>query len=153
MSYLARIWSRVEIVDGDGVAIVQPTGQRLGELPRAITLAGEETYANRLVVADNYTRVVVWQDGDGGVADFDLLIVLSDVNVLLELTIDRAGTPLYAVVEVKANIPYLLSSDDMVAAVLTNGSATTMDQIDQIAIKNNVADDAGDANVTIILAT
>ena len=139
---------RAEIEDEHGNII--PMGAKDGALPKIITTGGESFMANPLV-ADDYTRVVLWQDGDSGVTAFDFLMIETDLAVLIEYTIDRAGTPAYGAFELPAGHVEVRSSDDMVAAVLTNGSETTMDQIDQIAVKNNTADGTGDATVTLRL--
>lgn len=153
MSYTARIWQRVEFLNANGVPIAPPIGMRLDEAPRVLALAGEESFVANAVVADDYGKVTLWNDGDGGLADFDLLVFYSDKAVLLELVIDRAGTPTYSTIGVSAKYPLILTSDDCVNAVLTDGSATSMDQIDSIRVKNNVANGVGDANVQLILAT
>ena len=145
----ARIWGPyLEVINNTG--LVTPYGNKTTDAPRTVSLTGEQFYTSS-VIADNYTRVVLWQDGDAGVAAFDIMLFESNLAVLVEFAIDRAGTPTYGVIEVTANNPIILTSDDMVNAVLADGSATTMDQIDQIACKNNVADDAGDATVHLTL--
>lgn len=146
MSATVKIINHLEVTLGDDLKEV---GSR--EVAQEITIAGE-CYEVQVVVADDYGRQVIWQNGDAGIDDFDVLTVESDVDVLLELTIDRAGTPSYTVLEVYAGVPFILASDDMLNAVL-DGTVATMDQIDQIAVQNNVADAAGDATVKLMLLT
>ena len=125
-------------------------GNRDSEAPQDIILTGEK-FETTTIVADDFTRIVLWQDGDAGVAAFDLALFETTADILIELAIDRAGTPTYGVLTVEANRPLCLTSDEMVNAVLTDGSATTMDLIDQIAVKRNVADGVGDATVHMVL--
>ena len=153
MSYFARIWTRVEIVDGDGRLVAPPVGNRLTDAARTVALAGKELTTFRVSVADDYAKVTLWQNGDGGLDDFDLLVVESDADVVLELVHDRAGTPKYTTFTVTADIPFVLTSDDVAAALLASGSATSMDQVDEISVKRNAADAAGNANVQLHLAT
>lgn len=122
--------------------------------PQTITVDGM-VYETRATITntavDNYNRQVLWQDGQGGISDFDVLVFESDTDCLLELTIDRAGTPAYCLVQIEADIPFLLSSDDMLAAIATDGSAESMDQIDQIAVKNDSDGTAADVSIVVHL--
>lgn len=122
------------------------------ETAEEIDIAGSK-YEVITTVADNYGRELLWQNGDGNVDDFDVLVVESTEDVLLELTIDRAGTPAYATLGVLADVPMILTSDDLIDAITTNESETTVDQIDQIAVQNNQADGEGDATVRLTLLT
>ncbi len=156
MSVTVKLYQMLEVDVGGEI-------KSLGSLtaPLEYTAATEEVFEVRTVVADNYVRQVLWQDGDGGVDDFDVAIIETDADILIELAADRAGTPKYQIIELKVDATigsgrlFLVSDDTNTTAntVLASGSATTVDQIDQIAVKNNVADDAGDANVRLILLT
>ncbi len=131
----------------------------LGSLvtPQSITI-GEGAFDTRKVVDDNYVYEVLWATGDGGLDTFSFLWFESDADVLLELRNDDA-TDEFAIIEVKADIPFVLNSDDMLAndagaSDITDGTETAaaaIDQIDQIAVQNNVADAAGDATVRLVL--
>ena len=120
--------------------------------PQEVTIAGSK-YGLITTVADNYGRELLWQNGDGNIDDFDILAITSTEDVLLELTIDRAGTPSYATIGITANVPFIMSKDDLIDAITVNETETTVDQIDQIAVQNNQADEAGDATVRLILLT
>ena len=131
----------------------------LGSLtvPVAVTVS-TGVYDARKVVADNYVVEKLWGTGDGGLDTFSFLWIESDADVLLEFRNDDS-TDEYAVIEVKANVPFVLNSDDMLAndagaSDLVDGTETAaaaIDQIDQITVQNNVADDAGDATVRLVL--
>lgn len=98
---------------------------------------------------DNYNLVTVWQNGDAGVDDFDFLFVETDADVLVEFTIDRGGTPEYATIKVPANHTLLMAADDMLIGALTDGSVETMDQIDQIRVKNDADGTSADVTATV----
>ena len=125
--------------------------------PVEITLDGE-LFECRKVVADDYNVETLWSTTDGGLATFSFLWFESDADVLLQLR-NTDTTDEYAVVEVKAGIPFVMSSDDMLAndsgaSDLTDGTETAaaeIDQIDQIVVQNNAADEAGDATVRLVL--
>lgn len=147
MAYSFEVNTRVVVKDSNGNAITQV----IGGVTRRISCAGEEAHHATATVADDYTKVTLWTTGDSGCTDFDALVVLSDADVLLELVEDYAGTPLYSTVKVLADIPLVLSSDDVMNVVATNNSQSTTDVIDQINVQNNVADAQGDAKVKLWL--
>lgn len=154
MSKTVTILQHVEVlIDGNDLKEV---GSR--STSQSITIDGvvfETRFQLTNESGDDFNRQVVWQDGDSGVSDFDVLVVESDADVLLELTIDREGTPEYATLKVYGDVPFILASDDMVAAITVDGSSTTMDQIDQIAVKNNAtgAATSNTATVRVVLLT
>ncbi len=125
---------------------------------KEITVDGQ-VYEVRAVVADNYLDEILWTSGDGNIDNFDFLWIESDKNVFVELRNTQA-TDEFLLFEVKANIPFVLASDDVAgyqtatrfddAALI---EATDFDQVDRITVQNNVADAAGDANVRMILIT
>lgn len=127
------------------------------DTPKEISLDGE-FFECRKVVADDYNVETLWTTGDGGLATFDFLWFETDADVLLELRNDDT-TDEFAVIEVKAGVPFVLAADDLLAndagaSDLTDGAQTAaadIDQIDRIAVQNNVANDAGDATVRLIL--
>lgn len=154
MAYEVRIKTWVEVVNtATGKAVTEPIGTRWDEAAKTISAAGNELYRVTATVADNYTRITLWENGDGGLDDFDALVFISDKAVLLELVEDRAGTPLYSAFSIAANIPFVLSTDDIMNVVAVNESVSTTDTIDGIYCQNNVADAAGDASVTLLLVS
>ena len=147
-----KSWQRAEFKDQFGRGTEK--GKRLADVPETISATLGEVFRADAIVADDYTRVVLWQDGDSGVAAFKWLWFESDADVLLELTMDRAGAgtgPTYAVVKVAADFPFQLAADELLCTITTSGAATTTEALDQIAVQNNVANAAGDANVSLVL--
>lgn len=85
------------------------------------------------------TTAVVWNgtSTDEPISDFDFLFIESDQNLILELTTDvgnEVGDEKYAV-EVQANRPLMLCSDDAYAAY-TSISSCTADVIDKVQVRN-----------------
>lgn len=149
MAGVARLWGPwTEVTSNNGR--VRGYGNKMTEAPKTIALT-EETYHTTAVVTDNYTKVTLWQNGDGGMSTFDILLFSSDQDVLLELVEDRAGTPLYSTINVTANNPIRLTADDIVNVVSTDGAQTTTDVIDEISVQRNAADSTADANVELVL--
>lgn len=115
-----------------------------------LTPTNGEVYQSGSVVADNYQEEVLWAAGDGGLADFEVAIVETDYDVVIEL---RDGTN-YATIEAKAGIGAIFGgqiASDNASAMPGDGSAETMGDVDQITVKRNAADAAGDAYVLITL--
>ena len=152
MAYTVKIWSRIEVVGPDG-NVIEAIGLRPTDPPVKVNAAGQERFVVEATVADNYTVVNLWTAGDGGVADFDVLVLVSDKDILLELVEDYATTPLYSTVTVTANVPFVLAADDVVNVATATTVSTTSDVIDQINVQRNVADAAGDAQVKLYLFT
>lgn len=124
-----------------------------------ITVTNGYVHEVRNVVVDDYTVQAIWTTGDGGIDTFELLYFISDADVFLELRNTQA-TDEFVMVECKANVPFILNSDDTAGYTTTSrldGSqlveATDYDQVDKISVYNNAADDAGDATVHLILMT
>ena len=124
------------------------------ETAQSVTVDGTKFEAV-CVVADNYTREVIWEAGDAGIDDFDLVVITSDADVLLELTMDKDGSgtgPAIATLGLLADVPFILTSDDMLNAE-ASGTPTATELIDRIAIQNNVINAAGDAVVRVLIVT
>lgn len=109
-------------------------------------------------VATEYFAETLWATGQGNVDTFDVLAFLSDQDVLLELR-NTAATDEFLLFEVQANIPLILTSDDVrgrddgttpIGDGAGSETVTTMKQVDQIVCQNNST--SGDtANVRLLL--
>ncbi len=128
--------------------------------PVSISLTTGLVHEVRAKVEDNYAAEVLWTTGDGNLDTFEFLWFTSDADVLLELR-NTAATDEFALIEVKADVPFVLNSDDMRATATGttvigdgsgSGTTTTLNQIDQITVQRDVADAAGDALVHLVLA-
>ena len=130
----------------------------LGELytPQTITLTLGTKFETLDVIADNYGEDVLWTSGEGGMDTFEVLLLYSSADIWLEFRTDNA-TPQYIPHLFQGGIWHVLSSDDLNGgtssvfdgAVLVEG--TDYDQINQIEAHNDAADNAGDANVHLVL--
>lgn len=125
--------------------------------PVDFTLTNGHVFETRGQVDDDYHDDVLWNSGEGGLATFELLYFKSDADVFLELRTDMAADE-FVIIEVKANIPLILTSDDMAGhdtAARFDGAVLVEDtdwaQCDQVAVQRNVADDAGDAVWHLVL--
>ena len=158
MSATVRILQHVEVnIGGEWCEI----GSR--KTPEEITITGEkfETLVQVTnAVADDagdYARQLLWQNGDGGIDDFDVLVMESDEDIILELTSDKdtddAG-PEYASIKCEGGVPLILTSDDMVGIITTDSTVTSFTdaQIDQIAVQNPSAT-VNTATVRLVLLT
>lgn len=140
MSETVKIYQGVEAyIDGN------PTFLGSRTTPVEVTIDGQRYEVVKNVVnqsGDNYNSQTLWETGDGGIADFDVLWFLSDQNVLLQIRTD-AATDQYVVIEVKADVPIILRSteisvnDNATAPIGADGAATTLSSADQIVVKNN----------------
>lgn len=125
-------------------------------VPTELTAAGGEIYDQSLQVSAAGAEIAILYLPASGVgpANFDFLAILSDTDdVVLELTTDRdagVGKELYTV-ELRANIPFLLGSDDSYANYTENFAGGTLDVIDRILAKNLHATQV--ATVRIVAAT
>lgn len=96
----------------------------------------------------------LWQTGWGGVTTADVIIVSTDNPVWVELRNDHSGGAEFALVEVTADNPFILTSDNLgtSAATQIDGAAfadnTEYGQIDQINVQN---DSASTARVRVIV--
>lgn len=103
-------------------------------------------------VADNYAVEMLWDAGHGNIDNWDWLFILSDEDVILELTYDRAGAgEVVCCVYVTADVPMMINGDAIYGTALVAGDATTTVACDQIRVKNNQADEAGDATIRLVL--
>lgn len=126
-------------------------------VPVEYTITNGHVYEARAQIDDNYLDDTLWTTGDGGLDTFELLYFISDADVFLELRTDM-GTDEFLYLEVKANVPLILTSDDAGAADTASRfddavliEDTDWAQIDMISVQRNVADDAGDATVHLVL--
>jgi len=128
-------------------------------LPVEFTITNGHIYEARGQVDDDYTADVLWVTGDGDFDAFEFLYFISDADVLLELRND-AATDEFLLFEVKANIPLILTGDGCrgrddgttpIGDGAGSGTITTLNDVDQITVQRNVADDAGDATVLLVL--
>lgn len=102
--------------------------------------------------ADNFNLVTMWQDGDGGLSDFDFLYIenfnaTAGQDLTVGLTRDRAGTPAHANLIVPAGRKLILPAGNLTTADLTDGSVETADLVDQIRFKND--NDATAADISL----
>lgn len=127
--------------------------------PETVVAASDQAYEVAITItnslADDFNVRTIWQNGDGGIDDFDFCWIQADKNILVQFTMDRAGTPKYAVFKVLADIPLVLSADDLLASALTDGTVETLDQIDEIKVKNDATGAVADvaAKVRVVLLT
>ena len=149
MAYTVEVNTSFRVVDSNGLEVTSP----IGGITRRISCAGEEIFRATATVIDSYGKVTLWNDGDGGVGDFDAMVFISDQDVLLETVEDRAVTPLYSTYNILANIPFVLSSDDTMNVATADTSQSTTDTIDQISVQRNAANGTDDATVTLVLVT
>ena len=153
MSVTVKIFNAVEATIGGELKSI---GSRAN--PQEVTIDGE-AYDVSVAITNssgtNYVRQVIWQSGIGGLDDFDVMVVETDADISVELTIDRAGSPTYSLLGVEAGNLMVFTTDDILATIAADGSADSMDQIDQVAIKNNVNGSSADvtANVRVLLMT
>ena len=146
MSVTLNIYTNFEVTMPEGDTY--EGGSRT--VAKTLTVAGD-VHESRVTVADNYTEQVMWTTGDGGISTFDFLYCESDADILLNFK--QAGAE-YATVNVNANVPLILGSDDFLAVVLQGDAAPeTLVAMALITAKNNVADAAGDAHVRLVLIT
>lgn len=146
-----KVVCQVEL-EGNGQVV------RLGTdyVPTELTAAGGEIYDRTFQVSAAGAEIVALYDPANGVgpADFDFLALLSDTDdVVVELTTDvNAGVGKeLATLELRANIPFLLGSDDSYANYTENFAGGTLDVIDRIRAKSLHATQV--ATVRIVAAT
>lgn len=112
----------------------------------------------RTTVATEYIDEILWTAGNGNIDDFDFLWFESDQDVFLELRNTQA-TDEFLLVEVKADIPFVLASDNVAGYQTTTrfddaelAEATDWDQVDQITVQNNTTGSTA-ATVRLVLIT
>ncbi len=125
--------------------------------PVEISLTTGTVHETRAVVEDDATVETLWTTGDGNFDEFEFLWFLSDADVFLELRTDL-GTAEHILVEVKANVPFILNSDNAAGTTATDrlDGSTLVDgtdyaQVDRIRVYNDAAAAAGDATVHLVL--
>lgn len=135
------------------------TSFELGSLTTAqtITLTSGHKFETIKTIADNYGYDAIWTKGDGGLDTFEVALIYSDADVVLELKTDNA-TPEYILLKIQGGVWHiLLTSDDMggdtVASIdgAVTVDGTDYDQIQEISAQRDVADAAGDAIVHLVL--
>lgn len=127
-------------------------------VPVEMDITNDYVYEVRTVIPENYLDEVLWTTGDGAIDTFELLWFVSDADVFLELR-NTMATDEFIVIECKADVPILISSDDIGGhdsgatrfddAQQVEG--TDYDQADQISVQRNVAAAGGDALVHLVL--
>lgn len=140
------VWQAYELtVDGEQIK----GGSRTA--PVTITVDGKrlEAYKSQSTA----TTWDVWTTGaEEPLTDFDFLFVESDQNVFLELTVDQNnGTGREEIaIEIQANRPFMLCSDDAKANYTTDFAAGSDDVIDMVRIRN---ESGSTAAVRVVLIT
>ncbi len=140
MSATVKIYHHMGVIlDND----LKEMGSRV--IAQEVTIDGDVfevrgSVANAVADASgDYQRQLLWENGDGGIADFDVLCFEADADCLLELTGDADGAgsgPDYATLKVEADVPLILTSDELLGEITVDDTVTTMLTIDQIAIQN-----------------
>jgi hypothetical protein len=140
------VWQAYELtVDGEQLK----GGSRSAPVELTVDGKRKEWYRS---LADS-TAATVWNgtSTDEPISNFDFLYVESDQNLRLELTVD-VGSEVgdeKIVLEVQANKPFMLLSDDAFAAYSSISSATE-DVIDKVAVRT---ESGQAANVRVLLVT
>ena len=128
-------------------------------VPETLTLTNGTIFRTTDVVADDYGQDVLWTAGEGGMDTFEVMLVKTDADIVLELRTTAAGLNQIAQIAVAAG-PWTLISKDKAggyaaASTVFDGSVlvdgTDYDAIDRIEAYRDVADGQGDATVTLIL--
>ena len=126
-------------------------------VPEEFTITNGHIYEAWTTVEDDYDYETLWAKGDGDMDTFELLYLVSDADVYVELKTDM-GTAEYALIEVKANIPLILTSDNIGANVTgarLDGALLVEDtdfaQVIEIVVQRDVVADAGDAKVQMVM--
>ena len=133
----------------------------LGSLitPETIDLTNGTIFRTTDVVADNYGQDVLWTAGEGGMDTFEVILVKTDADIVLELRTTAAGLNQIAQIGVAAGPWTLITKDEaggyVAAATKFDGAAlvdgTDYDQVDRVEAYRDAADGQGDATVTIVL--
>ena len=148
MSVTVKITQHVEATIGGELKEI---GSRI--TPVEVSTTGELWEAIKQITnaadPNDFSRQVMWVTGDGGIDDFDVLVCLSDTDVLLEM---QNSDSTFAIFHIEADVPFILASDDMLATVTVDGTVSTLFAIDEIAVQNN-NDDTSTATVRLMLFT
>lgn len=150
------ITMHMKVTLGTGAnAVVKEYGNT--EIPTEFDLTNGHVHEVRALIEDNYADEILWTAGDGNLDTFELLWFESDADVFIELRNTTGGLDQYLLLEVKANVPLILSSDDIAGTAATQladallSDGVEFDQCDRIQIQRNVAAAAGDAKVYLVL--
>lgn len=137
MAVTVNLYLSVQIVDNDAD---DDTTSPTYVVEKAIT--GLTTAEKKRIVVNNTTKTLYSSTGVGeAAADFDLLVVWSDVEVELELTCnDGDAAEAIHTVKLVPNVPYVLGSDD--GRYNTGALTGSADVYDLIRVKNSNATDA-----------
>lgn len=125
--------------------------------PTTISFSVGAAYAiENMVIADNYSQATLWQTGQGNVSTFEFGLLLSDVDLWIQLRNDDSGAAEYSLIFVKANLPFYFgaksgagTTDRLDGLVLVDN--TDYADVDQIQVQRDVADAVGDATVSLYL--
>jgi hypothetical protein len=120
--------------------------------PITLTLS-TDNLTDDVKTLSNNTTYTVWSASASTepITSFSLLAIVTDVDMLVELTCDvgnDVGTK-QLVLKAKANIPLLLGSNYSIANYTNNFGGGTADVIDQIRVRN---ESGGSGTVRILLA-
>ena len=135
------------VVDGDRKKI----GTGL-DSPKTITVDGDIFDATRSLATGTTWDVLDLTGSENALSDFDFLGVESDQNVFLELTADEGGevgTVVFAI-EIQANVPFLLPSDDCKSNYTADFATGSDDVVDRLRVRN---ESGSTADVRIFLIT
>lgn len=141
-----NLWQEFDVnVGGE----IKKGGSRNTAVTRTMTGG---VYETRTTVADNYAVETLWDTGYGNLDNWNYLFILSNENVLLELSYDRGGASEHiSIVQVTADVPMMINGDAISDVALVAGGAVTTYACDQIRVMNNQAEAAGDATVRLVL--
>ena len=91
-------------------------------------------------------------DIDEDLADFDVLVIVSDTNVYLETVVDDDADvgEVASTIPITANVPFILGRDDAYANYTVNFAGGTLDVIETLRIRNV---SGGTAIINIFAAT
>jgi hypothetical protein len=141
--------------------ILGETKRNIGEKgsPTDFTIAGQVFDTGNLTLADNYTALTVWDSGQGGMTAPSFIIVISNVDVYLELANTTPATDERLILKIKANA-FCVIPANLIAGYANNTSRldgaalvlnTDYGAITHLAIQNDGADLAGDATIRVVL--
>lgn len=142
---IVKLWMAFECEMDDGMIV---RGGSLAE-PVQLTIGGASKHIQSFAVAAAGTSEIF--DTADDISDFEFLWVVSDVDdVILELVTDsNAGVGrMFSTVELKANVPFVLASDDSCANLTYDIASGSLDVIDRLFVKNNQS--TATANITVI---
>jgi hypothetical protein len=148
MSATLKIYNGFSVVIN---GVVTRGGRR--DVPVEITINGQKHDANFSITntsGDDFNSDVVWQSGDSGLDTFAFMHLRVDQDCVVELR-NANATDQYIAFEVKANVDFMLggdavgANDNATSVIGADGSVTTLDNVDQITVKNNTT--GADADV------